>query len=198
MISVRVLTGADLDAILPDVAALRIDVFRDWPYLYDGDLAYEQSYLSVYRNSPCAIVVGAFDGDRLVGASTGTPLIDHADDFAAAFAGRGYDLSDLFYCAESVLMPAYRGTGIGHRFFDLRETHARALGFTHVTFCGVVRPLDHPMKPTVYRPLDPFWRKRGYLPLEGAVALFKWRDLGQDGETEKPLQVWIKSLGEPS
>ena len=25
-------------------ARLRIEVFRDWPYLYDGDLAYEQSY----------------------------------------------------------------------------------------------------------------------------------------------------------
>ena len=33
MIEVRALTGAALDAALDDVAALRIAVFRDWPYL---------------------------------------------------------------------------------------------------------------------------------------------------------------------
>ena len=79
MIDTRVLTGADLDAALDDVAALRIAVFRDWPYLYDGDLDYERGYLETYRNSEGAVLVGAFDGPRLVGAATGTPMRDHAD-----------------------------------------------------------------------------------------------------------------------
>jgi hypothetical protein len=42
-LDVRALTGADLAPALADVARLRIAVFRDWPYLYDGDLAYEKS-----------------------------------------------------------------------------------------------------------------------------------------------------------
>ena len=125
---VEVLTGAALDAALDEVARLRIAVFRDWPYLYDGDLDYERAYLQTYRDSPGAVLVGAFDGDRLVGAATGTPMEDHADDFAAAFAGSGYELATIFYCAESVLLPDYRGRGVGHRFFDLREAHARAMG----------------------------------------------------------------------
>ena len=50
MIDVRVLTGAALDAALDDVARLRITVFREWPYLYDGDLEYERDYLNAYRN----------------------------------------------------------------------------------------------------------------------------------------------------
>ena len=94
---------------------LRIEVFRAWPYLYDGDLDYERSYLQSYRDSAGALVVGAFDGDTLIGASTGAPLVDHADDFAAAFEGTGLDLSDIFYCAESVLLPVYRGQGVGHK-----------------------------------------------------------------------------------
>ncbi len=195
MTRVRVLRGAELDAALDDVARLRMAVFRDWPYLYDGDAAYERRYLEPYRTSPRAVIVGAFDGARLIGAATGSPLEDHKDDFAAAFAGTGFDLATIFYCAESVLLPGYRGQGIGHRFFDLREGHARAHGLKRCAFCGVVRPEDHPARPRDYAPLDPFWRKRGYAPLPGVVARFSWKDLGDADETAKPLQFWMRDLG---
>jgi GNAT superfamily N-acetyltransferase len=193
---IEALTGEALDAALDDVAGLRIRVFRDWPYLYDGDLDYERGYLETYRNSDAAILVGAFDGARLVGAATGTPMADHADDFAAAFEGSGLALKDIFYCAESVLLPEYRGRGVGHRFFDLREAHGRELGATMSAFCGVVRPADHPLRPEGYRPLDGFWRKRGYAPLDGAIAWFSWKDVGKTEATRKPLQVWTRALTE--
>jgi GNAT superfamily N-acetyltransferase len=193
-ILVEPLTGAALEAALDDVARLRITVFRDWPYLYDGDLAYERQYLQSYRNSPRAIVVAAFDGDRLVGAATGAPLTDHAESFGAAFADSGLDLSKIFYCAESVLLPTYRGRGVGNRFFDTRETHARNHGFIKSAFCGVMRPDDHSLRPVDYAPLDPFWRKRGYQPLPGTIAQFSWKDVDQPKETLKPLQFWIRDL----
>jgi GNAT superfamily N-acetyltransferase len=194
MIRVERLTGQALADALGDVARLRIAVFRAWPYLYDGDAAYEESYLQTYRESEDAILVGAFDGDRLVGASTGTPMQDHAEDFAAAFAGQDVPLSDIFYCAESVLLPEYRGQGIGHAFFDAREDHARALGHRYSAFCGVQRPKDHPLRPDDYHPLDAFWRKRGYAPVEGAVAQFAWKDIDQEAETDHPLQFWMRRL----
>lgn len=193
-LDVRPLTGDALDAALEHVARLRIAVFRAFPYLYDGDPAYERRYLQPFRDSPAAILVGAFDGPRLVGAATGAPLEDHAADFAAAFAGTGLALEDIFYCAESVLLPDYRGQGIGHRFFDLREAHARRLGRRHAAFCAVQRPADHPARPADYRPLDGFWRKRGYAPLPGVQAHFAWKDLGCAAETRKPLQFWMRSL----
>ncbi len=193
-VTVQPLTGAALDAALDDVARLRIAVFRDWPYLYDGDLYYERRYLATYRDSPEALVVGAFDGARLVGAATGTPMEDHAEEFSAAFAGTGLVLSDIFYCAESVLLMDYRGRGIGHQFFDLREAHARRIGRRWSAFCRVVRPEDHPLRPADYRPLDPFWRKRGYAPLEGVMAEYSWKDVGEGAETAKPMQFWIKAL----
>ena len=193
-LDVRPLTGTTLTEALPQVARLRIAVFRDWPYLYDGDEAYERRYLQAYADSADAILVGAYDGDRLVGAATGTPLEDHAEDFAAAFAGTGYALDEVFYCAESVLLPAYRGQGAGHRFFEQREAHARRLGRRHAAFCAVVRPADHPARPKDYAPLDPFWRKRGYRPLDGVTASYQWKDLGDEAETAKPMQFWIKDL----
>lgn len=195
-LDIRPLTGAELDSALADVARLRMTVFRDWPYLYDGDLAYEEHYLQSYRTSPGAIVVGAFDGKTLVGAATGTPVEDHADDFAQALTGQDVPPVQIFYCAESVLLPDYRGQGAGHRFFDLREAHARTLGRTYAAFCAVIRPAGHPARPEVSRDLVDFWTGRGYHAVPGAIAQFSWRDLGQPDETVKDLQFWMKPLGE--
>ncbi len=193
-VDVRSLTGAKLDAVLDDVARLRITVFRDWPYLYDGDLDYEQNYIATYRDSADAIVVGAFDGDRLVGAATGTPMEDHGDEFGTAFEEAGFDLTDIFYCAESVLLPDYRGSGIGSAFFDAREGHARKLGRRFSAFCRVVRPENHPMHRETYRPLDGFWRKRGYRPLDGITAEYVWKDIGEDLPTAKTMEFWMREL----
>jgi GNAT superfamily N-acetyltransferase len=188
------LTGAALIDALQRVAELRIEVFRAFPYLYDGDRAYEEKYLAAYAGSPGAIVVGAWDGERLVGAATGAPMEDHAAEFAAPFAERGYDLAEIFYCGESVILPEYRGRGVGHAFFDHREAHGRALGRRFSCFCAVIRSDDHPLRPADYGPLDPFWQKRGYRKIEGLVATFPWRDLGETEETAKPMQFWMREL----
>ncbi len=39
----------------------------------------------------------------------------------------GYDPAEVFYLGESVLLSEYCGRGIGVRFFEQREAHARAL-----------------------------------------------------------------------
>ncbi|MEL6608497.1 MAG: GNAT family N-acetyltransferase [Pseudomonadota bacterium] len=189
---VALLSGPDMEAALDDIAALRITVFRDWPYLYDGDMAYERSYLAAYAQEG-AVCVGVYDGDTLVGASTGAPMVQHADDFAAALPPE-MTPETVFYCAESVLLAPYRGRGLGHRFFDAREDHARGLGFAWSVFASVMRPKDHPARPEDYRGLDPFWRGRGYAPVPDAVAQFGWKDVGDTQETAKPLQLWARAL----
>lgn len=194
MVEVRALSGAELESHLDDVARLRIAVFRDWPYLYDGTLEYERAYLSTYRDNPGALLVGAFDAGMLVGASTSTLMEDHAEAFSDPLRQIGLPVGDILYGAESVLLPAYRGQGLGHRFFDLREAHARAMGRGHVAFCSVVRPAEHSQRPGSYRTNDAFWAGRGYRPLLGVMAEFGWKDLGEPAESVKPLQFWMRKL----
>ena len=194
-IDVTALTGKDIEAVLPELARLRITVFRDWPYLYDGSLAYEETYLAKLAAAKGAVCVVARDGEAIVGASTGAPMIEHADEFGDPFRKAGFDIARIFYCGESVLLTSHRGHGLGHAFFDHREAHARRLGgFTHSSFCRVVRPDDHPLKPKDYRPLDGFWRKRGYEPVAGIVATYSWKDIDQPEETEHPMQFWMRAL----
>lgn len=194
MVELQVLRGREIVPHIPDLARLRIAVFRDWPYLYDGDTAYETEYLRVFADCPRAVAVLAIDKGEAVGASTGMPLEDETDEVRAPFAAAGIAQAPIFYFSESVLLKPYRGTGLGVRFFEEREAHARALEFDFAYFCGVVRPTDHPARPAAYTPLDAFWQKRGYEAVPQLVAQFSWKDIGEGEESLKPLSFWRKRI----
>lgn len=186
------LTGKEIGDALDDLAVLRVKVFREWPYLYEGSLDYERNYLRRYAQGKGAVVVGALAGKEIVGAATGQPLGEEVAEFRDPFEAAGFDPATIFYFAESVLDPQFRGQGLGHGFFDAREAHARALGFDRAAFCAVIRPMDHPARPKDYSPLDPFWRKRGYLPVEGLTVGFDWPDVGETASSRKQMQVWMR------
>ena len=63
----------------------------------------------------------------MVGASTALPLADETVEFQQPFIDAGWDPARIFYCAESVVLPAWRGRGLGVRFFAEREAHARCV-----------------------------------------------------------------------
>lgn len=194
-LDIRRFSGSALHDYIDDVARLRIEVFREFPYLYDGTMDYERRYLQTYVNCPEAVVVVAFDGARIVGASTGIPLRNEEDGFRQPFLQQGFDADRIFYCAESVLQRDYRGQGVGGRFFDEREAHARALGgFDWYAFCAVERPADHPLKPAAYVPHDAFWHKRGYTRHPELGATYHWKDIDQPEQTSKRLVFWLKSV----
>jgi GNAT superfamily N-acetyltransferase len=191
---ISMLTGPDQPSALPDLARLRIQVFREFPYLYDGSLDYEESYIKAPIESKDSVIAAAEDNGRIAGCATGSALAGQHEEFAAPFRARRLDPSQFFYCGESVLIPIYRGHGLGHRFFDLRESHARACGYRYSAFCAVVRPDDHPHRPVNYSPLDAFWEKRGYRKAKGMVATFRWKDIGRQHESEHPMQFWMREL----
>lgn len=191
---VEPLTGARLQAHLPDVARLRIEVFRAYPYLYDGDADYERQYIAAFSASPQSVIVAAFDGDEVVGASTAAPLSGQVNDITAPFRQKGDDLSAYFYFGESVLRPRYRRQGIGVRFFEMREAQARACGARYAAFCAVVRPAGHPGRPWGYEPLDAFWGKRGYAVEPGLICSMSWKEIGAAEESPKQMQFWMKRL----
>ena len=189
------LSGAALTARLDALAGLLIKVFRDWPYLYDGDAAYEARYLAAYAASPGALVVAARTPQgEAVGMATCQPGKEASEKLRAAWTNAGLDAGTICYFGESVLLPAHRGQGAGVRFFEEREAHARRLELSIAAFCSVVRNENDPRRPRDYTPLDGFWRNRGYEPRPDISTVMSWREVDDTRETPHVLSFWIKKL----
>jgi len=188
------LSGPALQPLLPALSALRIAVFREWPYLYEGEVTYENAYLRDYARAPGAAIVVCRAGDRVVGAATCMPMIEAPADVRACFATAGLDPARFCYFGESVLLPAFRGQGAGHRFFEAREAHASALGLPEAAFCAVIRDEADPRRPAGHRPLDAFWHGRGYAKRPELVVRFRWKMIGAAAESEHDLVFWTRSL----
>ncbi len=194
-VTVRSFSGSEAHQYKNDLARLRIKVFREFPYLYDGSPEYEAQYLESFINSKNSIIVIAFDKDEVVGASTGMPLENEHAEIQQPWIENSQDVSKIFYFSESVLLPEYRGSGIGVKFFREREAWAKSLGqFDTIAFCAVVRQPDHPRKPVNYQTLDQFWKNRGYTMLENYICYLSWKDLDEDQESKKALQYWVKYI----
>lgn len=194
---IDILTGRDaaLTEVLPALARLRIEVFREFPYLYAGSLEYEQKYLTTYTRCPDSVAVLARDGEEIVGVSTGLPLQAETPEVQQPFIEHGFAPAEIFYCGESVLRRAYRGRGLYKAFFQGREDHARALGgFRWMALCGVVRAADHPSRPPDYAPLDPVWGHFGYRKHPELITHFDWQDLDETGASPKEMMFWLKEL----
>jgi hypothetical protein len=194
-VSVEVLQGAALLPHLEELARLRISVFRDWPYLYDGSVENEREYLKAFAKAQSSTMVLARaqtpGGAVVVGVATAMALSEESKSIRKPFAAAGLDVSQWFYLAESVLQPEYRGRRLGHAFFDEREAAGKRAGFHKFTFCAVQRNDDDPRRPTDARSLEPFWRQRGYAPLGFSCSL-QWKEVGGATPTPQKLQFWAR------
>ncbi|GAC1629984.1 MAG: GNAT family N-acetyltransferase [Nevskia sp.] len=191
---IELLRGHEIAPRLDALAEVRIAVFRAFPYLYEGARDYEAKYLRTYIDCPRSLAILVWDGARCIGASTVLPLADAGMDAQAPFRAGGHDIAAIDYFGESVLLPEYRGRGLGVTFFELREAHAAEHGLAVCAFCSVQRPDNHPAKPAGYVPNDRFWTRRGYSPAPSITATFSWPDIGATESTAKPMTFWLRTF----
>lgn len=191
---IETLRGAGIASRMEALAELRIEVFREWPYLYAGSVDYEKKYLETYLRSPRSVAILAWDGERCVGASTALPLADAEAPAQAPFRALGMPIERIDYFGESVILRPWRGRGLGVKFFELREWHAFEYGLSICAFCAVVRAADHPARPSGYVPNDAFWTHRGYRPVPEMQAQFEWPDLGETQSSPKSMGFWMREL----
>src|SRR5690606_28349561 len=109
--------------------------------------------------------------------------------FNKPFVDAGIDPKKVFYFGESVLLPEYRGKGLGKVFMQEREQYARTLPFIEIlAFAAVVREPNHPLKPEGYRSLDEFWKSRGFRKEPGLTTSYDWHDVDKKESDSKLMQ----------
>jgi GNAT superfamily N-acetyltransferase len=188
-IEYKKLYSKDIAKYFDELARLRIKIFREFPYLYEGSVEYEREYLQRYIDAKDSLIVLAIVDGKIIGASSCLPLSQEEDDFKKPF--NDYDINSIFYFGESIILPEYRGNKVGHEFFKLREDHAqKTIQLKHTTFCAVNR-MGHRATPENYRPLDEFWNRLGYEKTDLKVY-YPWTDIGENEETKKEMNFWLK------
>ena len=191
---IQSLRAGDIATQFGPLATLRLAVFREWPYLYDGSVDEEREYLAPYIGSAGGLALLAWAGDTVVGASTALPLPHAHAEFQAPFRAAGEPVESILYFGESVVLPEWRGRGLGRAFFAAREAHARTLGLGECVFCAVDRAADDPRRPADYVGNARFWAHRGYQRDPGRVCRFEWTDLGDGAPSHKTLTFWRRRL----
>lgn len=193
-ITEELLTGLNVASCLEDLAALRISVFREYPYLYAGRTEDELTYLRLYMETQDACVITVSDSGTVAGAATGIPLRYEHDGMVAPFTGSTYPLAELFYVGELLFYPAYRNLGLGVRLLNHIEKYVRHLEqYRYLTCATVVRPAGHGQCPGDYVPIERFLNRTGFTLLSGVTTSIAWRET--DGVSrEHPMQFWLKEL----
>jgi hypothetical protein len=116
--TVALLSEQEVFKHINDIARLRIDIFREYPYLYDGNVEYETRYLRKFSDTPHSVIVVFKEGDDIVGAITGLPLSCESESVKAPWLSLKRDISRVYYFSENLLYPQYRGKLCGHPPFE--------------------------------------------------------------------------------
>ncbi|MDR3581557.1 MAG: GNAT family N-acetyltransferase [Oryzomonas sp.] len=193
-ITEQLLTGTAIADVLDDLATLRLDIFPEYPYLYQGRREDELTYLGTYAEAPDACVILAYDGLAVIGAATGMPLIHEGAQMIDVFTGISFPLDEIYYVGELLFRLGYRNCGLGQRLLDQLESHIRSLGCYHRLICATVeRPGDHPLRPRDYIPITRFLARTGFTHLSGITTHFIWRETDGD-KRDHTMQFWCKEL----
>jgi GNAT superfamily N-acetyltransferase len=194
-VAFQFLRGNEITPFIDEIGGLRIAVFREFPYLYDGTLDYERPYLERYAASGRSLIVTMRHEGRLIGATSCQPLADEMVEFRAPFEKQHLATGDYFYFGESIILPPWRGRGTGKSFFRFREKHAASFrDYRFTTFCAVERSPDDPQRPADYRPLDGFWERNGYQKRPDLPVELSWKEPGGGEEIPHALTFWTKPL----
>lgn len=187
-------TGEKVRNFIPEIAKLRVEVFREYPFLYIGDFDYEKRYLEKFTQMKDAIVTAAFDNETLIGIATGFPFIYEAENLQNVFKDFQRDPKEYYCFGESVLKKQYRGIGIGKRFYEERENFARSVGYRYICLYTIIRDPDDPKRPPNYRDLSSFWEARGFVKHPELVGTVSYQEINEEQETPKEMIFWIKEL----
>lgn len=193
-LSIQRFKGNQVLSYIDDLAKLRLTVFKEYPYLYQGNMEYELKYLQTYVACKESVLVIVKNGHEVVGVSSAIPLEFETPECQQPFIEKNMPINKIFYFGESVVLPQYRGRGVYRQFFHERENAAVAYGSSVTAFCAVARDENDPRRPDDYVSLDSIWKHFGYQQHPELIAYYEWKEIDSAEQTRKPMVFWTKTL----
>lgn len=196
-IPIKVAKGSHINTHFDQLAQLRIDIFHEYPYLYEGDLDYEKKYLQIYSSCDKAIMLYFENNNAIQGACTCIPMHEETQEFIDPIIKHtDINIDQAFYIGEILVRKEFRGIKLGKKLME----HAIVYIKTHfpqyhnIILCTVEREDRQDKKPVNYLKPDYFWRKYGFEKIPSLSMELEWRDIGDKEETSKKMSYWIKKL----
>ena len=197
-VSYQLFAGQDLYAWIECIGQWRIDTFCHFPYLYSGNIENEQKYMRAFASGSNAFLCVAFVANAPVGIITASPLLTDKSiakgSPAEAFQHKGLNPAEYFYLGEVIVLPEFRGAGVGIELLRRAEQEVQRRKFSHLALLCVERSEQHPLRPKDYSAPDPLWIRMGFQKTEMKME-FEWLAFEPSGldRLQKHMMVfWTK------
>lgn len=192
------LFAQDMAPYIPFIAEQRINAYRAYPYLYEGKMDEEVTYLEWFCKLKHSAVAIAFYNDEPVGFITATALSAFDEHFKASaevFKSAGLSPDAFYYFSDAIVLQEHRNKSLITEMAKMLEEHADILGYT--ASCFVYESHEsHPLKPLNYQELNNLFKKNGYSKTDLEIS-YQWSTRQVDGSNKiqyHPLNYWIKDL----
>ena len=198
-ITVEVYVGKNSADYIDIVSRFRVEMFKEFPYLYEGDSSFERNYMQGYTTDSRAMIAIARVDGVLAGVSTGIPLISSSEvvsDAKNVFSKEKIDIGDYYYYGEVIVLPKYRGLGLTTKLYAAQDELIKSWGFKHVCILTVIRENDHPLKPKDYKCPDMMWGHLGFFRNK-LTTEYHWPTFQADKRVKNVnnvLEFWTKLL----
>ena len=196
---IKIFHGKELFPWIKVIADLRLTEFKNFPYLYVGDITIEEQYLTRYAENDHSILTVVYCDKEIAGISTGIPLVRTSKitaDMLEIFEKSGINTDDYYYYGEFIVAPQFRNLGIAKKLFIKQSKIVKAWGFKNACLMTIDREAHHPLKPQHYISTDTLWQKFGFIKTAMKIKA-RWPTMMPDGKivnTENTLSFWIAEL----
>lgn len=192
-VQLQVLKGSEIQPYIDTLAELRLLIFREYPYLYEGNIQEERNYLKMYYQSKNSFVILALDKGKPVGTATGVPFDKTPKEFRETFAKNGIPIEGIFYSGELILLKEYRNKGLGSRLYEELEKLVSGK-YEKIAICEVIKAKKDPKQPKDYVPSDRFWSKKGFIRHPQLAMYTSWKEIGGRKKIRHTLVFSLKSI----
>lgn len=186
--------GAEIAPYTNKIVQLANDLFKKYPYLYDGSDAEYTKHLTSYAQSRHGVVSIAFDGDKIIGVATGIPLSEAWEKYQSPFRAKGEDTSKIFYLGELLVTPEYTGKGLGQQMTKNVEQFAKEKGFKTITAQVIDEKTVKETAPQNHYSMTNVLKKLSYQERPELKLISYWTNVNDSKDTPHQMVYWTKSL----